>query len=133
MAMPVFYATGSKFKAFMWAFISGISEPLGAICGYFMLRSQLDPEISSSSLDTSDDDVSLTKHNDDATDDDNDNSHSHAAYGIVFGLIAGMMVYITLKELLPTARRYDVNDRLVTNTMFIGMAVMAASLLLFAY
>ena len=29
VSMPVYYATGSKVKAFLWAFLSGISEPLG--------------------------------------------------------------------------------------------------------
>lgn len=29
VSMPVYYATGSKWKAFMWAFLSGVSEPIG--------------------------------------------------------------------------------------------------------
>ena len=29
VAMPVYYATGSRFKGFLWAFLSGVSEPLG--------------------------------------------------------------------------------------------------------
>ena len=29
VAMPVYYATGSRLKAFFWAFLSGISEPFG--------------------------------------------------------------------------------------------------------
>ncbi len=29
VALPVYYATGSKWKGFMWAFLSGISEPFG--------------------------------------------------------------------------------------------------------
>lgn len=29
VAMPVYYATGSRWKGFLWAFLSGISEPLG--------------------------------------------------------------------------------------------------------
>jgi ZIP family zinc transporter len=32
--MPLYYATGSKKKAFFWAFISGISEPIGAVVCY---------------------------------------------------------------------------------------------------
>jgi zinc transporter ZupT len=42
-----------------------------------------------------------------------------------------MMVYISLKELLPTALKYDPRDQYVTNMMFLGMAVMALSLILF--
>ena len=29
VAMPVYYATGKKWKGFLWAFLSGISEPFG--------------------------------------------------------------------------------------------------------
>ena len=29
VSMPVYYATGSKVKAFLWAFLSGVSEPIG--------------------------------------------------------------------------------------------------------
>ena len=29
VAMPVYYATGSRFKGFLWAFLSGVSEPIG--------------------------------------------------------------------------------------------------------
>ncbi len=32
VSMPVYYATGSKWKAFMWAFLSGVSEPIGKLC-----------------------------------------------------------------------------------------------------
>ncbi len=29
VAMPVYYATGKRWKGFLWAFLSGVSEPLG--------------------------------------------------------------------------------------------------------
>jgi len=29
VSLPVYYSTGSKWKGFMWAFLSGISEPIG--------------------------------------------------------------------------------------------------------
>lgn len=55
-------------------------------------------------------------------------------YGITFGLISGMMVYITLKELLPTAYRFDkTKGKLVSGSLVFGMVVMAISLLLFLY
>ena len=53
------------------------------------------------------------------------------AYGVLFGIVAGMMVTIVLKELLPTAHRYDPEDNYVSIFAFIGMAVMAISLVLF--
>ena len=44
------------------------------------------------------------------------------------------MVYISLKELLPTAQRFDgKNGVLVPVFLTAGMAIMALSLLLFLY
>jgi ZIP family zinc transporter len=37
VAMPVFYATGSRGKAFLWSALSGLSEPLGAVLGLAVL------------------------------------------------------------------------------------------------
>ena len=36
-SVPIYYSTGSK-RAFMVSFFSGITEPLGAIIGYLILR-----------------------------------------------------------------------------------------------
>jgi ZIP family zinc transporter len=98
VAMPIYYATGSKWKGFWWSFLSGLSEPVGAIFGYAIL---------------------------------NGNDMSPAAFGSLFGLVAGMMVFISVKELIPTALKYDPHDEYVTTYVFVGMAIMAASLILF--
>lgn len=37
VAMPVYYATGSRWKGFLWAFLSGVSEPIGGLLGYLVL------------------------------------------------------------------------------------------------
>jgi len=37
VSVPVYYATGSRRKAFTWAALSGLAEPLGAGFGYFIL------------------------------------------------------------------------------------------------
>ena len=37
VAMPIYYATKSRRKAFLYSFGSGLFEPLGAICGYLLL------------------------------------------------------------------------------------------------
>ena len=37
VSVPVFYATGSRKKAFWWAALSGLAEPLGALFGFFIL------------------------------------------------------------------------------------------------
>ena len=98
VAMPIYYATGSKWKGFWWSFLSGLSEPVGAVFGYAIL---------------------------------NGNDMSPAAFGSLFGLVAGMMVFISVKELIPTALKYDPHDEYVTTYVFVGMAIMAASLILF--
>lgn len=53
--------------------------------------------------------------------------------GIIFGLITGVMVTISFKELIPTAHRYCSYRNRVTISILIGMAIMAISLILFAY
>jgi len=97
VAMPVYYGTGNKLKAFFWAGISGISEPIAAVLGYVVLA----------------------------------NSFSDTLYGVLFGLVSGMMVIISVKELLPTAHRYDPSDDYTTDAFIVGMAIMALSLVLF--
>lgn len=96
VAMPIYYATGSKWKGFLWAFLSGVSEPVGGLMGFLVLTGNQD-----------------------------------LAFAIVFGLVAGMMIYISIKELIPTALKYDPDDKVVTTSVIAGMVVMAGSLLLF--
>lgn len=50
--------------------------------------------------------------------------------GILFGGVAGIMVFISVDELLPTAREYG-HHHLSIYGLILGMAVMAVSLLLF--
>lgn len=38
VAMPIYYASGSKKKAFWYTFLSGISEPIGAVLAFLILR-----------------------------------------------------------------------------------------------
>ena len=38
VSVPIYYATGSRKKAFVWSFLSGLSEPIGAFIGYVILR-----------------------------------------------------------------------------------------------
>lgn len=37
VSAPVYFATGNKKKAFVYSFLSGLSEPLGALVGFFVL------------------------------------------------------------------------------------------------
>ncbi|MFP4012590.1 MAG: zinc transporter ZupT [Chitinispirillaceae bacterium] len=96
VSVPVYYATGSRKKAFFYSFLSGIAEPVGALIGYLLLLQFLDGP----------------------------------AFGILFASVAGIMVYISLDELLPSAERYG-EHHLSIYGLIAGMAVMALSLLLF--
>lgn len=97
VALPIYYATGNRWKAFMWALVSGASEPIAALLGWAVLA----------------------------------NSFSDTLYAILFGLVGGMMVIISTRELLPTAHRYDPEDTVVTYSFIGGMMIMALSLVLF--
>ncbi|MBO4632866.1 MAG: zinc transporter ZupT [Lentisphaeria bacterium] len=37
VSVPIYHATGSRKKAFFWSFLSGLAEPLGALCAYLVL------------------------------------------------------------------------------------------------
>jgi ZIP family zinc transporter len=95
VSVPVFYATGHRGKAFGWSFLSGLSEPVGAVVGYALLRPWM----------------------------------TDTVRGGLFAAVAGIMVFISLDELLPTAREYG-EHHLAIYGLLAGMAVMAASLLL---
>lgn len=56
---------------------------------------------------------------------------SNTLFGVLFGIVAGMMVIISIKELLPTAHRYDPDDTLTSTCFIVGMGIMALSLVLF--
>lgn len=55
---------------------------------------------------------------------------SDALFGLVFAAVAGIMVFISLDELLPTAEKYG-EHHLCIGGLVAGMGVMALSLLLF--
>lgn len=59
-------------------------------------------------------------------------SLSPATYGWVFGLIAGIMVFLSLDELLPAAKRHGSGHETVYGLIG-GMALMAISLVLLAW
>ena len=60
-----------------------------------------------------------------------ENSFTPQTYVIIFGLVAGMMVVISVRELLPTANIYDPEDMVVTFSFIGGMTIMTISLVLF--
>ncbi|HDP33532.1 MAG TPA: zinc transporter ZupT [Candidatus Hydrogenedentes bacterium] len=101
VSVPIFYATGSRKKAFVYSLLSGLAEPFGAGAAYLLLRFFLGGEIPAEVM------------------------------GVLFAGVAGVMVYISLDELLPTSRAYGKGHDSLLGLMA-GMAVMAASLLLMA-
>ncbi len=96
VSVPIYYATGSKEKAFMYSFISGMAEPIGALVGYLFLIPFMNKVL----------------------------------FGLIYSVIAGIMVYISFKELLPTAREYGENYLSIYGLVG-GMFFMASSLWLF--
>ncbi|MFW5888742.1 MAG: zinc transporter ZupT [Bacillota bacterium] len=99
VSVPIYYATGDKKKALKYSFLSGLSEPIGAIVGYILLITIF--------------------------------GQGSMIMGYVFAGVAGIMVYISLDELLPTAEKYG-EHHLSIYGLVAGMIVMAISLLLFS-
>jgi len=54
----------------------------------------------------------------------------HGVFGFMFGLTAGVMVFISFNQLFPLARRNDPEDKVCTLMIFVGMLVMDASILI---
>ncbi len=96
VSVPLYFATGSRAKAFRYSFLSGLAEPVGAGVGYLLLMPFFSPTV----------------------------------FGVLFASVAGIMVFISLDELLPAAREYG-EPHLAIYGLVAGMAVMAVSLLLF--
>lgn len=55
---------------------------------------------------------------------------SDALFGWVFGVVAGMMVFIVVDELLPSAKRYETDQHQTTYGLVLGMLVIAISILM---
>ncbi len=97
ISIPIYYATASKKKAFLYSFLAGLSEPVGAVLGYLVICRFFDPNL---------------------------------ATGFLFPAVAGIMVFISLDQLLPAAREYG-EHHLSIYGLVAGMAVMAVSLIMF--
>ncbi len=102
VSVPIFYATGDRKRAFVYSMLSGLAEPLGAGIAYLLLR-----------LIVGGDSGAIPEQ----------------LMGFLFGGVAGIMVYISLDELLPTSQAYGKGHDSLFGLVG-GMAVMALSLLL---
>lgn len=94
VALPIYNATGKKRQAFLWSTLAGLTEPIGAILGFALLRPFL----------------------------------NDFTFGFLFAVIAGIMIYISLDELLPMAKEYDQGHQGIIGVT-LGMMVMGLSLI----
>ncbi len=95
VSIPIYYATGSRKKAFWHSFASGLAEPVGALAGFLILMPFMGPQV----------------------------------MGYLFAAVAGIMVFISIDELLPSAREYG-KHHLSIYGLIAGMLIMALSLVL---
>jgi ZIP family zinc transporter len=102
VSVPIYYATGNRKRAFTYSFLSGLAEPVGAGVAYVILRLVAGGPAG---------------------------VVPPQLMGVLFGGVAGIMVYISLDELLPTSRAYGKGHDSLFG-LVAGMAVMALSLLL---
>jgi ZIP family zinc transporter len=102
VSVPIFYATGSRRKAFAYSILSGLAEPVGALIAFVVLRLLLGS---------------------------GNGALPPQVMGVLFAGVAGIMVYISLDQLLPTSRAYGKGHDSLLGVMG-GMLVMAVSLLL---
>jgi len=43
VSTPIYFATKNRKKAFLWSFLSGLAEPIGAVIGFFVLYPFINP------------------------------------------------------------------------------------------
>jgi ZIP family zinc transporter len=102
VSVPIFFATGSRRRALIYSLLSGMAEPVAAVAAYVALWLVMGAGA---------------------------NAVPPQVMGILLGGVAGIMVYISLDELLPTSRAYGRGHDSVLG-LAAGMAVMAVTLLL---
>ncbi len=93
ISVPIYYASGSKKKAFMYSLLVGLCQPLGAIIGYLLLSRFFNDML----------------------------------FGFLFSIVAGIMIFVSLDELLPASQKYE-DHHLSVYGAIAGMIVMALSL-----
>ncbi len=93
ISVPIYYSTNDKKKAFLYTFISAISEPFGALLAFIFLKNLINDLI----------------------------------LGIILSLIAGIMLEISLKNLLPSSKKYGNNTRVILS-FIVGFMIMLISI-----
>ena len=100
VAIPIYYATKSKGKALLYATLSGFSEVIGALLCLAV---------------TAVFGIELTG--------------GGPVFPLILAAVAGIMIYISLDELLPTAEKYGKHHIAIAGVVA-GMAIMGVSLLI---
>lgn len=93
IAVPIYIATNSKRKSFIYTFISGISEFIGAILSFLVISKYINNYI----------------------------------LGLLFSLIAGIMIYISIFELIPNGGKLNIKKMIY---LVIGILIMLISILI---
>ena len=101
VSVPIYYASGSRRRALIYSFLSGLAEPIGAGIAYLCLSLFAGPNAQIPPM----------------------------LMGCLFSGVAGIMVYISLDELLPTSRAYGKGHDSLLGLVG-GMLIMAASLVI---
>lgn len=92
VALPIYLSTNNKKKAYLFTFLSGITEPIGALLAFFVLRFFLTDLI----------------------------------LGIIFGVVAGIMIFIAIDDLIPSSRKYGY-DKIALIFTLLGICIMPLS------
>ena len=100
VAIPIYYATKSKGKALLYATLSGMSEVIGALL-CLGITALFGVEITGGG----------------------------PVFPMILAAVAGIMIYISLDELLPTAEKYGKHHVAIAGVVG-GMAIMGVSLLI---
>jgi ZIP family zinc transporter len=100
VSVPIYYATGSRLKAFMWSCLSGLAEPIGAFVLWAVLACIYRNPVFTPPV---------------------------FLLGLISAAVAGIMVFISLDELLPASRSYGKGHDTLYG-LVVGMAIMAISL-----
>ena len=100
VAIPIYYATKSKGKALLYATLSGFSEVIGALL-CLAVTAIFGLELTGEGM----------------------------AFPLIMAAVAGIMIYISLDELLLTAEKYGKHHIAIAGVVG-GMAIMGISLLL---
>ena len=100
VAIPIYYATKSKGKALLYATLSGLSEVVGAVL-CLAVTAIFGIELAGDG----------------------------PAFPLVLAAVSGIMIYISLDELLPTAEKYGKHHIAIAGVVG-GMAIMGISLIL---